>query len=105
MENDNLLLSIFVGVEGAHAFSAFMPSYFTVQKFATSGDDAAKLRSGYIPAVAFNLFLGGVVSVLTRRPMPIIIAALVSLFMMSLYEGAIGKVDGHGTSSQNGDEA
>lgn len=94
MEEDNLLLSIFVGVEGAHAFSAFMPSYFTVQKFATSGEDAEKLRSGYIPAVAFNLFLGGIVSVLTKRPMPILIALAVSLFMISLYEGAIRKVDG-----------
>lgn len=95
MNDDILLLSIFVGVEGAHAFSAFMPSYFTVQKFATDSQDAAKLRSGYIPAVAFNLFLGGVVSLLTKKPGPVFIAVLVSLFMISLYEGAIGKVSNH----------
>lgn len=89
--DDTLLLSIFVGVEGAHAFSAFMPSYFTVKKFATEGTDAAKLRSGYAPALLFNLALGGTVSALTKRSAPIIISLLVSAFMVMMYEGAIGK--------------
>lgn len=91
--NDDLILSIFVGVEGAHAFSAFMPSYFTVKKFATEGsDDIQRLRSGYFPAVFFNLVLGGTVATLTRKQAPFIIAALVSVFMIALYENAIRKV-------------
>lgn len=98
--DDELVLAIFVGVEGAHAFSAFMPSYFTVQKFATESEDAHKLRSGYLPAVAFNILLGGVVSLLTKKPLPVLIAIVVSMFMISLYEGAIGKVtNGHEASS------
>ena len=89
MNEDNLLLSIFVGVEGAHAFSAFMPSWFTVQKFATSDGDLNKLRSGYVPAVIFNLILGGVVSAMTDSLEPLVISIIVILFMIAAYEGAI----------------
>ncbi len=87
-----LLLSIFVGVEGAHAFSAFMPSYFTVKKFAGSDEDKTALRSGYVPALIFNLALGGVVAGLTKKPQVLLIALAVSLFMIVMYEGAITKV-------------
>jgi hypothetical protein len=87
--NDTLLLSIFVAVEGAHAFSAFMPSYFTVKKFAAGQRDAARLRSGYVPAVAFNLVLGGVVSAIAKDKRPVIFAAIVCLAMIALYERAI----------------
>ncbi len=89
---DDLLLSVFVSVEGAHAFSAFMPSYFTVQKFADGDQDLARLRSGYIPALLFNLILGGVVAAMIKKPLPFIMAAIVSISMIALYEGAIGKV-------------
>lgn len=91
MDHSELLLSIFVGVEGAHAFSAFMPSWFTVQKFATEDGDLARLRSGYLPAIVFNLVLGGVVAGLTKRVMPLLIAALVIVFMIAAYEGAINQ--------------
>lgn len=91
--DDELLLSIFVGVEGAHAFSAFMPSYFTVQKFAESEEDKQRLRSGYVPAVAFNLILGLIVSGLTKKSLPLIVAFAVSVFMLGMYEGAISKVE------------
>lgn len=94
MSEDTLLLSVFVAVEGAHAFSAFMPSYFTVQKFAAASDDAGKLRSGYPPAVLFNLILGGIVSYIVKKPAPVLLAVVVSVFMIALYEGAIRKVGG-----------
>lgn len=90
--NQELLLSIFVGVEGAHAFSAFMPSYFTVKKFAGSEEDRQSLRSGYVPAIAFNLALGGVVAALTKRITPLMIAGAVIIFMLIMYEGAISNV-------------
>ena len=90
--DDTLLLSIFVGVEGAHAFSAFMPSYFTVKKFAAEQSDKQALRSGYTPAILFNLILGGAVSGLTRDLKPFVIALVVIAFMLLMYEGAIGEV-------------
>lgn len=89
--NEQILLSVFVGVEGAHAFSAFMPSYFTVKKFADGAEDISNLRSGYTPAIAFNLALGSLVTVLTKDWKPFIISALTAAFMVSLYEGAINE--------------
>lgn len=89
MNNDKILLSVFVGVEGAHAFSAFMPSYFTVKKFATDPEDLRSLRSGYYPAILFNLALGLLVSVLIKDVRPMIISAMVSAFMIALYEHAV----------------
>jgi hypothetical protein len=89
--DDKLLLAIFVAVEGAHSFSAFMPSYFTVKKFATDPGDVAALRSGYAPALIFNLALGGVVSLLVDDPKPVLVSAIVSGGMIALYEQALKK--------------
>jgi hypothetical protein len=92
MNESKLLLSIFVAVEGAHAFSAFMPSYFTVKKFANRPEDLQSLRSGYVPAILFNAVLGGTVSYLTDSPYPLAFAFVVSLSMVLLYENAIRQV-------------
>lgn len=89
MMRSDLLLSVFVAVEGAHAFSAFMPSYFTVKKFAESAEDLERLRSGYVPAIAFNVAIGGVVSLLIKNALPLIMSAVVIVFMLALYEHAI----------------
>lgn len=91
--NEKLLLSVFVAVEGAHAFSAFMPSYFTVRKFAEDNEDIEKLRSGYIPASIFNLALGGTVTVITKSALPFTLSVIVCIFMIVLYEQAINKND------------
>lgn len=96
MDSD-LLLSVFVGVEGAHAFSAFMPSWFTVKKFASGSKDTERLRSGYLPAIVFNVILGATVSALIKKPWPLVIALLVIVFMIGAYEGAIGSEDNNGS--------
>lgn len=87
--DDKVILSVFVAVEGAHAFSAFMPSAFTIQKFATDGEDKAKLRKGYAPAIAFNLALAGSVSYLSQSPLPLLASLLVIAFMLAVYESSI----------------
>lgn len=89
MIESTLLLSVFVAVEGAHAFSAFMPSYFTVKKFTEDPRDLDRLRSGYRPAIVFNLAIGGVVSLLTKDLLPILMSGVVVIFMLALYENAI----------------
>ena len=88
-DKEDILLSVFVAVEGAHAFSAFMPSYFTVKKFATDKEDLANLRSGYTPAIIFNLALGALVSLLIKDPKPMILSVMVIMFMVALYERAV----------------
>lgn len=92
MDESTILLSVFVAVEGAHAFSAFMPSYFTVEKFAEDATDLAKLRSGYQPAILFNAALGSTVALITKSLLPLLLALVVSAAMVTLYEGAIRQV-------------
>lgn len=95
---NRVLISVFVAVESAHAFSAFMPSTFTIRTFAVEGTDAPRklsnLRSGYVPAVAFALALGAVAALLTRDVLPIAAAAGVSVFMITMYEYSIGRLEG-----------
>lgn len=88
--NNAILLAVFVAVEGAHAFSAFMPSYFTVKKFAEGDEDMQRLRSGYVPAVTFNLVLGATVSAIAKDYKPFLFSLVVVVLMLGLYEGAIG---------------
>jgi hypothetical protein len=90
--DDELLLSVFVAVEGAHAFSAFMPSSFTIRKFSTDDGDKAKLRAGYAPAILFNLVLAGAVGGMTKSVKPVIASALVIVFMLAMYEGSLSSL-------------
>jgi hypothetical protein len=86
--DDTLLLSIFTAVEGAHAFSAFMPSYFTIKKF-VDPEDVRMLRSGYAPAIFFNLVLGTTVTAITKKALPLIVSVIIIVFMLCMYESAI----------------
>jgi len=87
--NETILIGVFVAVEGAHAFSAFMPSYFTIGAFVKTPEDLAHLRKGYAPATVFNLALGGITSALLKSIWPVGLSALVSFLMISAYEKAI----------------
>jgi hypothetical protein len=105
VQRDDILLAVFVAVEGAHAFSAFMPSTYTTLKFAGDPGDAAMLRMGYIPAVMFNLILGGIVSFFAKSKKPIVASLLVIVGMTMFYEWGIRKGTGQGFVSSGGKSA
>jgi len=88
-----LALSLLSAGEAAHAFSAWLPSYFTIKTFALDGENTAekiaKLRSGYWPALAFGLGLGAVISVLAHSRLPLFFSAATGAAMITLYEAAL----------------
>jgi len=86
---DDLLIAVFVAVEGAHAFSAFMPSAFTIRTFVQDEAGISQLRAGYLPALAFLLILAGVVSAMRKNATPLLVAGIVGVFMIGLYEYSI----------------
>ena len=92
---DLVLLSTFVAAETAHAFSAFLPSHFTIRTFALEGDPATvqrkldNLRSGYVPALSFGALVGGLTSLLVRSPIPVLLALGVGGLMVVHYESAL----------------
>jgi hypothetical protein len=86
----DVLMSAFVAVEGAHAFSAFLPSIFTIRAFASRNPGAAKaIRDGEIIGTAFAVGLGAVVSALIGSKLPVTFSIVTSMVMVSVYEYAL----------------
>ncbi|AFA40851.1 MAG: hypothetical protein OWQ51_03300 [Pyrobaculum arsenaticum] len=86
---ETLLTSALVAVEGAHAFSAFLPSIFTIRRLAVPQDAVDDLRLGYIPASIFALALGTLASLILRNWWPLAASIMTIIFMISAYEWAI----------------
>jgi len=86
--NQSVLLAAFTAVEGAHAYSAFLPSIHTIRHFADARTPA-DIRAGELVGTAFCLGLGFVVSRLARTPMPFWFAAGTALLMIAVYEWAL----------------
>ena len=89
MTDDILLLSVFVAVEGAHSFSAFLPSAFTIRTFASDPQALARVRAGYLPAFVFLAALAATVAALKRSLLPLLLAAATGMLMVMLYEYSI----------------
>lgn len=90
MDREDLLLSIFVAVEGAHAFSAFNPSVFTIRRF-PDGQTAEDIRTGCVYASIFTLIIGGVTALLINNPLPVFFAIAVAAGMSMVYETTVQK--------------
>ena len=86
---EDIMLSAFVGVESAHAFSAFEPSIFTIQTLAVPQGDQDRIRLGYIPSVLFSAVLGGIVSKIRHNWLPLAFGMGTCGFMLTVYEMAI----------------
>ena len=82
-------LGVLTAVESAHAFSAFLPSVFTIRTFAADPTAADRVRAGYPPAVAFAAALGLTVSYITRQPWPLLAALATAAGMVAVYEWAL----------------
>jgi len=86
---DAILLGAFTAVESAHAYSAFLPSIFTIRTFGQQPDTLQSIRDGEMIGTIFALALGGVVSALTDSAIPIIFGAITAAFMVAVYEWAL----------------
>ena len=86
---EDILLASFVAVEGAHAFSAFNPSIFTIRTFKDDEKTKKSIREGYVLATVFAFVLAGIVSLIARSPLPVIFAVFTVAFMIAVYEYAL----------------
>lgn len=86
---DEVLISAFAAVESAHAYSAFLPSIFTIRHFGHEPGTAKAIRDGELMGTLFALGLGAVISALIRSQMPVIFSAVTSVVMVSVYEYAL----------------
>jgi len=84
-----VLTSALVAVEAAHAYSAFLPSVFTIRRLAVPQGAEKDLRLGYIPASIFALVLGVLSSLILKTWWPLLASILTIVFMIAAYEWAI----------------
>jgi hypothetical protein len=93
MTQEEIALVALTALESAHAFSAFLPSYFTIGKFAKGLDsteaDIHELRTGYVPAVLLSLGMGGLVSLIMKNILPLLACIGVDVIMVGLYEAKV----------------
>ena len=87
--DDAVMLGIFTALESAHAYSAFLPSMFTIRTFGGDEDCLRDIRQGEALATGFALLLGLVVSRLTKSGFPFLAAIVVSAAMVGIYEYAL----------------
>lgn len=86
---EEVLVSAFVAVEGAYAFSAFLPSIFTIRHFGADQSTERDIRDGEIAGALFALSLGALVGLLIKSPLPLIFSVGTSGAMISVYEYAL----------------
>lgn len=87
--NDNVIIAIFTGIEGVHAYSAFLPSVFTIKTFVETKEGKDMIREGELGATVFLLALCLVTSKLTRSLYPALFGLIAGGAMLAVYEYAL----------------
>lgn len=88
LEPDEAALVLLVAVEGAHAYSAFLPSIFTIRAFDSEGK-VRDIRAGEALASAFVFVLGLITAVIIDSPLPIAVSIGTAVAMIGVYEWAL----------------
>ncbi len=86
---DVIVLSVFMALEGVHAYSAFLPSVFTIRTFVKDDLGATMIREGEVFASIFLVALGIVVSLIVKSPLPLVFAGITGAGMLAVYERAL----------------
>jgi len=88
MNKEETALVLLVAVEGAHAYSAFLPSIFTIREFHNE-NTVTDIRIGESLATLFVVLLGIITSAIVDNNVPFWIAATTAIAMISVYEWAL----------------
>lgn len=99
--DDTTVISIFMALEGMHAYSAFLPSIMTIGTFVDSPEKVRMIREGEIVATAFLLALGVTVASITKSALPLVLAIGSGLVTLGVYEYALRKAPVHTTSAHS----
>lgn len=86
---DAVVISIFMALEGVHAYSAFLPSVFTIKTFVKTDNGRRMIREGEIMASLFLIALAFTTAKITKSLMPAVFAAIAGGTMVAVYEYAL----------------
>lgn len=91
MSEDKLMISIFLALEGVHAYSAFLPSVFTIKTFVSTEEGVAMIREGEIMASIFLFALASTTVVITKSILPLLLGVITGAGMIAVYEYALAR--------------
>lgn len=89
--NDVVLTSVFMALEGAFAYSAFLPSIMTIGTFVDSPEKIAMIRQGEVVGSLFLVGLSITVSGVTKSPLPMLFGLAAGALAVVVYEFALRK--------------
>ena len=87
--DDKIVISIFMALEGVHAYSAFLPSVFTIKTFVQDDNGVKMIREGELMASTYLLVLAIAVSYITKSKWPALLALTTGIAMVGVYEFAL----------------
>lgn len=86
---DIILTSVFMALEGAFAYSAFLPSIMTIGTFVDSPEKVKMIRQGEVVGSIFLVGLATTVAGIMRSPIPLYMALLAGALAITVYEFAL----------------
>lgn len=84
-----VITSVFMALEGAFAYSAFLPSIMTIGTFVDSPEKVVMIRKGELVGSAFLIGLSVAVSVATKSAMPLVFGLAAGGLALLVYEWAL----------------
>ena len=84
-----VLTSVFMALEGAFAYSAFLPSMMTIGTFVDSPAKVAAIRQGEIVGSAFLLALAITTAYIMKSPLPLLFGVAAGALALAVYEYAL----------------
>lgn len=91
LDEETLMISIFLALEGVHAYSAFLPSVFTIKTFVGTREGVDMIREGELMSSLFLLGLVGVTVWITKSPLPLLLGLIAGGGMLAVYEYALAR--------------
>lgn len=85
MRAETIALSLLTAVEGAHFFSARLPSKMTIHKFVHDPDAVRAIKEGIVESCFLSMALSAIVSWLTRSTLPLVVGGAATAVMAWLY--------------------
>ena len=88
-KSDVVLTSVFMALEGAFAYSAFLPSIMTIGTFVDSEEKVKMIRQGEMVGTAFLIGLSLTVAGVTKSALPAIMGIGAGILAIGVYEFAL----------------
>lgn len=89
VNSDVIITSVFMSLEGAFAYSAFLPSIMTIGTFVDSEEKITMIRQGELVGTVFLVALSITVAFLMKSIWPLILGLLAGLLAIFVYEYAL----------------